>query len=147
MKSTYRLSDLPANMQNKIRVTDTGCWEWTGAKNSVGYGCASFAGVVQLTHRISYACFIGPIPKGLQVDHLCRMILCCNPAHLEAVTQQVNASRRPDAGKSHCVKGHALTASNLIIKRRAGGKEQRNCRECERQAQRRRRAERAAVSI
>lgn len=51
-------------------------------------------------------------------------------AHLEAVTCAENASRRPDAYKSHCVHGHALTDDNVIVKRRPNGRTIRNCRTC-----------------
>lgn len=44
-------------------------------------------------HRLSYELFVGPIPDGYELDHLCRNRGCVNPAHLEAVTHRVNVLR------------------------------------------------------
>lgn len=68
---------------------NSGCWLWTGACRSMEYG--SFNGT--LAHRYSYQTFVGPIPNGLQIDHLCRVHCCVNPAHLEAVTASENSLR------------------------------------------------------
>lgn len=146
MKTTpFNTQNLPANMRHRIAVTDGGCWEWLGALNSTGYGRTTQAGEQQLTHRAAYEALVGGIPEGLQVDHLCRFIRCCNPAHLEPVTQKVNQERKASTHKSHCKHGHPMDDENTIVKRRPNGLEQRNCRECERAAQRRRRAECAPV--
>jgi len=69
-----------------------GCWEWIGTINKVGYGYLS-DGVSKLAHRFAYELLIGPIPEGLQIDHLCNVRNCVNPAHLEAVTLQENMRR------------------------------------------------------
>ena len=72
----------------------TGCWLWTGAMfQSTGYGALRVNGRTTVAHRIGYECFNGPIPAGLVLDHLCRVRSCVNPAHLEAVTGQVNVLR------------------------------------------------------
>lgn len=123
------VTDLPARMQAKITVTETGCWEWTAAANSRGYGQWGVDGVSRSTHRVAYELLVGPIPHELQIDHLCRNKRCCNPAHLEPVSAKTNNSRRPGVNKSHCVHGHALTPENTITKR-AGNSIIRNCREC-----------------
>lgn len=128
---------LPANMQNKIAMElspvsglEGFCWTWTGCINSKGYGCVGVNGKSQLTHRVSYTLLIGPIPDGLQIDHLCTNKRCCNPAHLEAVTGKVNAGRTWTATKTVCVKGHPLSGENLIIKKRGNRTPVRNCRIC-----------------
>lgn len=75
-----------------------GCWLWTGASTR-GYGTFGVGYRAEHTHRKVYAHRwvyeheIGPIPEGFQVDHLCFVRLCVNPAHLEAVTQQENLRR------------------------------------------------------
>lgn len=132
---------LPRNMQSKITVTSSGCWHWTGALNSRGYGAVGVLGVSKSTHRVSYELLVGPIPDDLQIDHLCRNKPCCNPEHLEAVTGLENHRRRPDVNKSHCVHGHELTVDNTIIKTLPTGYKIRNCRTCTNAAARARRAQ------
>lgn len=124
------VTNLPARMQSKIAIDENRCWNWLGAKNSRGYGQVSVAGVSKSIHRTTYAMLVGPIPDGLQIDHLCRNKSCCNPAHLEPVTAHVNTLRRPDVNKSHCIHGHELTEDNLIVRERRDGYSMRNCRTC-----------------
>ncbi len=74
----------------------TACWNFTGAQNGVGYGVVGAGrrgdGNV-FTHRVTYEHYIGPIPPGMDIDHLCRNRVCCNPDHLEAVTRRENIMR------------------------------------------------------
>jgi hypothetical protein len=134
------VADLPERMRQKVIVAHTGCWEWTAAINSRGYGQWSVQGVSRSTHRVAYELLVGPIPEGLQIDHLCRNKRCCNPEHLEPVSALVNIHRRPDVHKSHCARGHELTPENTILKNFRGSI-RRNCRTCVNdQARARRRA-------
>ena len=103
----------------KVVVTDD-CWEWQAYVNSKGYGLIGHENKMQLAHRVAYEMFVGSIPQGLQLDHLCRIRLCVNPRHVEPVTAQEN-SRRGLTGannlrKTRCPKGHPLDAAE----RRAG---------------------------
>lgn len=72
------------------------CWLWIGKKGSKGYGLVhvdSRSGRQQQAHRAAYELTVGPIPPGLEIDHLCRVRACVNPAHLEPVTRAENMRR------------------------------------------------------
>lgn len=88
------------------------CWQWTGSVSNAGYGLMSYRGVMRTTHRLAYELFRGPIPVGLQIDHLCRSRTCVNPGHLEPVTASVNVAR---AKGNHCKRGHELSPANIYI--------------------------------
>lgn len=97
----------------------TGCWEWTAGTNGVsGYGTINVRGRQTLAHRASYEEYVGPIPEGRELDHLCRNRKCINPAHLDPVTSSENHRRSPldkagqHAKKTHCPKGHEYTPDN-----------------------------------
>lgn len=117
----------------KVEKTET-CWLWRGAVNSRQYGCFG-AGRSKsvLAHRWSYEHHVGPIPRGLQIDHLCRVTTCVNPAHLEPVTARVNVRRgtsgaAENAKKTSCIHGHELAGANLYTRRDG----RRQCRTCKR---------------
>lgn len=74
-------------------VTADGCWLWAGAPGKNGYGRISVENTVRYAHRVSYETFVGPIPQGLTIDHLCRVRMCINPGHLEPVTLAENTRR------------------------------------------------------
>ena len=93
---------------------DTGCLLWTGPCNHKGYGkIVQTVGGQHLylkPHRLMYEWFVGPIPDGLQIDHLCRVRHCAAPAHLEAVTCKENI-RRGLAGAHWAAKRAAKRAA------------------------------------
>ena len=111
-------------------VDKTGdCWLWTRSVNSSGYGQSFINGERRVVHRIAYELLVGPIPAGLQLDHLCRVRTCVNPAHLEPVTQHQNMARGLWAMRTHCPSGHAYDDTNT---NRYRGR--RYCRACHRKA-------------
>ncbi|MDD7930099.1 HNH endonuclease signature motif containing protein [Microbacterium thalli] len=87
--------ELPAKVTAADRIEAEveqrdGCWIWTGAVSTSGYGRLGD----DYAHRVSYVLAKGAIPAGLQIDHLCFQKLCINPEHLEAVTQAENLRRQ-----------------------------------------------------
>lgn len=72
----------------------SGCWLWQrGAHNRKGYGRIRVGGVKFMVHRFAYEAMVGPVPDGMQLDHLCRNTRCVNPGHLEPVTPGENVRR------------------------------------------------------
>ena len=117
------ITRLMSHVEKSAQGYRTRCWLWTGARSSNGYGNTWVPRSVSRrhfgeisAHRLSYMIFVGRIPDGLQMDHLCRVHYCVNPKHLEAVTPRENARRSPTSNemKTHCVHGHLLSGNNLI---------------------------------
>lgn len=112
------------------------CWIWNGARTKGGYGVfARGSGRGNTTnttaHRIAYELYVGAIPDGYEIDHLCRVKLCVNPAHLEAVTSRENNLRSEstssrNAHKVACESGH-LYAEHGYVNPTTG---RRRCRTC-----------------
>ena len=102
------------SVMSKIGSEDAdGCWPWIGALTSGGYGSVGLGGSVVQAHRVVYRLLVGPIPDGLQLDHLCRVRNCVNPDHLEPVTPQENMLRAKAATRrTHCKRGHEYTPEN-----------------------------------
>lgn len=115
----------------------TGCWEWSGSKTRQGYAAAIRRdGRAVSPHRAAWELWNGPIPDGLEIDHLCHTNdascpggpscphrCCCNPAHLEPVVHVINV-RRGNAGSyqiakaatiTHCPKGHPYDEENTRL--------------------------------
>lgn len=99
-------------------------------------------------HRFLYRELVGPIPDGLEPDHLCRQRGCVNVfEHFELVPHRVNVLRgqgliADKARQTHCLRGHALTADNISKAASAGNS--RHCMKCSRIRSRARR-ERLAI--
>lgn len=104
------------------------CWAWIGAKGSNGYGQMQMGPRKQQAHRIAYELFVGPIPEGLTIDHICRFKDCVNPSHLRTMTMLENVMDGcVNAKKDHCPQGHKYDEANTIHYRTF-----RYCRECKR---------------
>jgi hypothetical protein len=123
----------------KVDKTDT-CWLWTGY-TCKGYGQFCGRPGTRAAHRITYEILVGPIPQGMDLDHLCRVRACCNPAHLEPVTRRENLVRGEtliarQVALIHCPQGHPYDEANTFIT--SAGR--RHCRACDRDRHRQRRA-------
>ncbi len=107
----------------------TPCWEWIGCKSN-GYGQFKVDGrrgaKKSSPHQYAYDAFVGEMPEGCEVDHLCRNRGCANPLHLEAVSRAENMIRL-STRRTHCKQGHELTEENTYV---SGNK--RKCRQCNR---------------
>lgn len=121
-----------------------GCWQWTAyIDNTTGYGKFMWNETVSSAHRFAYGHFVGAIPDGLQIDHLCRNRWCVNPKHLEPVTLVENLLRgdtthwgRWQREKTHCPRGHGYTTDNVWTSSSGS----RYCRSCNRERMAERRA-------
>lgn len=105
---------------------DEGCWLWLGATNTKGYGhiAGDMGGRVLSVHRVVWAHVHGPIPTGLEIDHLCFVRNCVNPDHLDLVTHAENIARTRQ--RTHCKQGHEFTPETTYT----GPAGNRRCRPC-----------------
>jgi hypothetical protein len=127
---TQKLTDIERFDQRRWKNPETDCWEWVGSTSQNGYGLFWFRNKIAQVHRVSYILFVGEIPEGLVIDHLCRNIECVNPEHLEPVTRKENALRGvgwagANSRKMVCPQGHSYSGDNLLITIRG-----RRCRTC-----------------
>ena len=135
-------SRLTARYFSNVVVADNGCWKWVGTSNTHGYGHFHANGRSRLAHRVGYELMVGPIPKGLELDHLCRNRCCVNPEHLEPVTGKENLRRSKlhrgaiNSDKKFCNHGHPFDSINTYYRENGS----RKCRACHSDAEQKRRA-------
>lgn len=113
---------------------NSGCWLWTGAGSR--YGDFLYGSRVMKAHRVAWLMYRGDIPPGLELDHLCRVTLCVNPQHCEAVTHRVNTRRGLSPRMTRhlaqvCRRGHPYSDGFTYI--RPDGYPEHRCRICNRQ--------------
>lgn len=111
----------------KIELRPSGCWQWMGATGDYGYGRVSQLKKTWLSHRYTWTRLRGPIPDGLELDHLCRNPGCVNPDHLEPVTHLENMRRAERVVRTTCAEGHEFDA----IMRKGNRPDGRRCRKCD----------------
>ena len=123
MSRPRALDMLPAKIASRIVVGD-GCWSWAGWHNqtrSGRYGYVRWDGRDRPVHRVVYELVNGvTVPKGHDVDHLCRNASCVRPDHLEAVTHRVNLKRGRAGSKTACSYGHDWTDPKNVYVRHTG---------------------------
>lgn len=108
------------------------CWIWTAAPDGNGYGAFwSGPGRVVKAYRWAWEAEHGPVPDGLELDHLCRVTLCVRPSHLEAVTHAENMARSVRPPVAFCPAGHDQAEHGYVDS--AGA---RRCRPCKQQTSR-----------
>ena len=107
------LTRLDRLMSKVEMLTECGCWIWMAALDPRGYAKFGFDRPgrgygMEFAHRIAYELLKGPIPDGLELDHLCRVRCCVNPDHMDPVTHRENIRRGKcwQREKTHCPKGH-----------------------------------------
>lgn len=130
MKKQLRKRLTPLERFFNFVDTSSDCWKWKGAHHQEGYGVFNMGKLIG-AHRWIYKEVFGPIPKGFEIDHLCRVPSCVRPSHLEAVTPSENVKRSrswhhfvDSASKiKTCPKGHPYSDENTY-------KDKQNCRHC-----------------
>ena len=124
--------------ERKFIIAPSGHWIWTASTLPNGYGQMD----KKYAHRLSYEFYVGPIPEGLVIDHLCRVRNCVNPRHLQPVTQQINMDRgsarqaviasnvKRGKARTHCLHGHEFTPENTRHETKPNGNVMRRCKTC-----------------
>jgi len=139
LKRKMPIRPLADRVMEKIRAEESGCWRWLGSLTKAGYGRVNLGTRetgIGLVHRVVYELHRGPIPVGLEIDHLCRNRWCCRPEHLQAVPHAVNSYRGVSPGmlirlSGRCGRGHELTPENVYYRKDRPGAW--NCRVCRRE--------------
>lgn len=111
---------------SRVDTSNDGCWLWKQSVGSHGYGQTWDGISVRLAHRVAWELSNGPIPKGMTVDHICRVRRCCNPLHLRLLSNEENGADNGNKRKTHCPQGHPYAGENLYV----APKGDRRCRIC-----------------
>lgn len=140
---------LGPRQRSKAVISPNGCILGP-ANHNLGYCRTLVKGKWVGAHRVAYELFVGPIPDGMELDHVCRVRNCINPAHLEAVTHEENINRKPKDRSTYQRRGHmkdrgeCIEGHNLDV---VGVNTQGYCRECARISRRAADARRAGKTV
>ena len=140
----FKATDIAKRILDNIAPCPlTGCWFWLGAvhRGSSGraknaYGVTSVSGKYARAHRASYEAFVGAIPPGMVVDHLCRQSTCVNPGHLELVTNKENVLRGDGLSAANARVKKCRLGHELVVGKRGSGT-RRFCATCRKESKRR----------
>lgn len=89
------------NCLKRIQVNDSKCWVYTGVRNLGGYGYCYTPLGNKMVHVLSYAVHCGEPPSHLVIAHQCHNPACCNPVHLQPMTQRENVRQSIERGTFH----------------------------------------------
>lgn len=126
-------NDIIERVLSHIRITDNSCWESTYAPKRDGYTRIKINEKDIAVHRLMFYYYNGELNTNLTINHKCENRVCCNPQHLEQVTQKQNKQYsynihgHPNSKKTHCPRGHEYSNKNLII----NSKGSRLCKTCQ----------------
>lgn len=134
---TFEVNKAIYRFMCRTKVAESGCVEWVSPINQNGYGHFKFRSKNYKSHKWIYEQTVGPIPHGLELDHLCRNKVCVNIKHLEPVTHRENVLRgtapaAKQARQTHCLNGHEFNEENTNFRT----KNKRRCRVCDRDKKR-----------
>lgn len=139
-RRSEKLTPIPERLALlSIPEPNSGCHLWIGAVAKGGYGHIGIAKTMRFAHRVAYEVVNGPVSEEIELDHLCRVRSCINPAHLEPVTPTVNTHRRSNPPwvrerNNWCRKSlHLLQGENLVL-HKDGSRECRPCRDATKRA-------------
>lgn len=136
-QSEKKLKKRLARILLSIKATETGCWEDGKRPNPKGYRLVNYPWTPRRLHVVVWEHFIGPVPEGKDLHHNCENKLCCNPAHLEPLTDAEHLRRhraekwKKKREKETCSRGHLLKGDNFRWRNNRGVR-LKVCRECER---------------
>ena len=105
------MASIYERFENKYTIVEDGCWLWLGHVSIKGYGRFRVGKSTPMAHRAAYELYVGKIPDGMVIDHLCRERSCVNPYHLEPVLPEEN-TRRGNLTHRICEHGVGYTKCN-----------------------------------
>lgn len=107
---------VPVRLDRLIERDDTGkgCWLWKGSANHGGYGTISIDGRTRLAHRVAYETYVGPIPKGMFILHICDNPPCCNPSHHRIGSHEENMRDMAEKNRGSKTKTTWMTRVKMV---------------------------------